>query len=143
MWTLDKSLGFLMTRTARSLKRALDSKLANHDLTATQYIVLARLWEEDGVSLTVLGESLYFDNPTLTGIIDRMERDGLLIRQRDNEDRRVVKIVLTQKGRDLQRTIGGLAEETDSKAWNGLSESQRKEILNHLDRIWKTLNGTL
>lgn len=125
------------------MKRALDAKLVDHDLTATQYVVLARLWEEEGTSLTELGERLYFDNPTLTGIIDRMERDGLLQRQRDQSDRRVVKVFLTDKGKALRQKIGRLAEETDCEAWSGSTESQKKELLNYLERIWKKLNGKL
>lgn len=143
MWKLDNSLGFLLTRTARALKRALDSKLVEHNLTATQYIVLARLWEEDGVSLTELGERLYFDNPTLTGVVDRMERDGLLERRRDRDDRRVVRVFLTERGKDLQQTIGRLAEETDGEAWNDSTASQQKEFLEHLQRIWKKIDGRL
>ncbi|MFQ5797434.1 MAG: MarR family winged helix-turn-helix transcriptional regulator [Bacteroidota bacterium] len=143
MWKLDSSLGFLMTRTARSMKRALDARLLDQNLTATQYIVLARLWEEDGISLSELGERLYFDNPTLTGIVDRMERDGLLQRQRDEDDRRVVKVHLTAKGRTLYHDIGYLAEETDAESWEGFTESQKKELLNYLERIWKKLYGRL
>lgn len=143
MWKLDNSLGFLLTRTARALKRALDSKLVEHNLTATQYIVLARLWEEDGVSLTELGERLYFDNPTLTGVVDRMERDGLLERRRDRDDRRVVRVFLTERGKNLQQTIGRLAEETDGEAWNDSTASQQKEFLEHLQRIWKKIDGRL
>lgn len=143
MWKLDSSLGFLMTRTARSMKRALDARLLDRNLTATQYIVLARLWEEDGISLSELGERLYFDNPTLTGIVDRMERDGLLQRQRDEDDRRVVKVHLTAKGRTLYHDIGYLAEETDAESWEGFTESQKKELLNYLERIWKKLYGRL
>lgn len=143
MWTLDKSLGFLATRTARSLKRALDAKLAEHELTATQYIVLVRLWEEDGIPLTQLGEPLYLDNPTITGIVDRMERDGLLERRRDGGDRRVVNVYLTKKGRDLRGRVGKLAEETDAEAWEGFSEAQKNELLDQLNRIWKKMNEGL
>lgn len=129
-----------MTRTARSMKRALDAKLVKYNLTATQYIVLMKMWEQDGISITELGERLYFDNPTLTGIVDRMERDGLLQRQRNDEDRRVVNLYLTTKGKGLQPQLERLAEETDTEAWTGFTESQKKQILDHHERIWKNLN---
>ena len=141
MWTLDNSLGFLMNRTARIMRRTLDAKLLKLDLTGTQYIVLVRLWVEDGISLSELGDRLYFDNPTLTGIVDRMERDGLLVRRRDEEDRRVVRVYLTSKGESLRHQIQHLAEETDADAWRGLSESQKEEIVNLHERIWKNLNN--
>ncbi|MBS4028841.1 MAG: MarR family transcriptional regulator [Ignavibacteriales bacterium] len=139
-WNLDTSLGFLMNRTARGMKRALDAKLLEHELTATQYIVLIRMYEEDGISLTELVERLYLDNPTLTGIIDRMERDGLLQRQRDDDDRRVVNVYLTAKGKLLRSEIEHLAQETDEDIWKNFSEPEKKEMLNYIERLWNNLN---
>jgi len=143
MWTLDESLGFTVNRTARAVRRGLDGSLVKHGLTASQYIVLERLWQEDGTSLTELGESLYFDNPTLTGIIDRMERGGFLQRQRDGDDRRVVRVFLTPVGRNLHETLGGKAEETDREAVSGLTEDEQRMLINTLNRIWKRMNEVL
>ncbi len=143
MWTLNDSLGFVLNRTARAMRRALDAKLVEHSLTATQYIVLERLWEEDGVSLTELGASLYFDNPTLTGVIDRMEKGGLLERRRNGDDRRVVRVHLTVKGRSLQDTVGGLAEEADGEASAGLSATEQRTLTEKLNQIWKKMDERL
>jgi len=140
---LNNSLGFLTNRTARAMKRALDSRLLEHNLTATQYIALAKLWEEDGISLSELGERLYFDNPTLTGVVDRMDKVGLLQRQRDEDDRRVVRVYLTPKGTNLQQEIGDLADGIDAKAWEGFTEAEKKKLLTQLDLIWKRMNGRI
>ena len=143
MWKVDESLGFVVNRSARAMRRVLDAGLVEHGITASQYIVLERLWEEDGISLTELGESLYFDNPTLTGIIDRMERGGFLERQRDDNDRRVVRIFLTRAGRSLQDTLGGKAEETDREAVSSLSVAEQQLLLHTLNRIWKRMDEIL
>ena len=140
MWKLDSSLGFLLTRTARGMKWALDEKLIEHNITATQYIVLERMWEKDGLSLTELGDRLHFDNPTMTGIIDRMERDGFLQRKRNDGDRRVVKVYLTPKGKIKQEQVGSIAEEVDNMAWEGFNQTQKKDLLKYLDRIWNKMN---
>ena len=141
MWTLDKSLGFTVSRTARSIKRALDAKLAEYNLTASQYVVMSRLFEEEGIKHNELGVRLNMDNPTITGIVDRMERDGLLQRRRDKSDRRVVRLYLTDVGKELIQEIEHFARETDEEAWSGISATQRKETLKNLDIIWKNLNG--
>lgn len=143
MWSLDNSLGFLMTRTARGMKRVLDAKLAKHGLTSTQYIVLARLWEGDGISITELCDRLSLDNPTLTGIVDRMERDGSLERRRDGDDRRVVNVYLTEKGRTLRKAVGSLAEETDAEAWEEFTVSEKRNMIDTLNLIWKRMNERL
>jgi len=143
MWSLDNSLGFLMTRAARGMKRVLDSKLAKHNLTSTQYIVLARLWEGDGISITELCDRLALDNPTLTGIVDRMERDGSLERRRDGDDRRVVNVYLTEKGRSLRQAVGSFAEETDAEAWKEFTAPDRKAMIDTLNLIWTKMSESL
>ena len=139
-WSLDQSLGFRLARAARSLKRALEAKLIGRNLTATQYVVLARLWLEDGVSITELGDRLGFDSPTLTGVIDRMERDGLVERKRNDEDRRVVRVYLTPKGSAMEREIGTFAADTDEEAWKHFSDAEREALLRALDIIGNTFN---
>lgn len=140
-WVLDHSLGFLLNRAARSMRRALDAKLVEHNLTATQYIVLAKLWEGDGISLSELGDRLDFDNPTLTGVIDRMERDGLVRRQRDADDRRVIQVHVTSKGQELRGAIGRIAGRIDDDAWAAFSEAEQKRFLSYLQLVWERLNG--
>jgi DNA-binding MarR family transcriptional regulator len=140
IWSLDLSLGFLLSKAARTMKRALDAKLANWNLTATQFIVLARLWEEDGISFSELSERLDFDNPTLTGIIDRMERDGLVARQRDGQDRRVVRVHVTPKGSKLREEIGLHGAAVDSAALHGLTPPQRRQMLESLQHVWRVLH---
>ena len=143
VWSLDNSLGFVMTRAARSMKRVLDAKLVEHRITSAQYIVLARLWEGDGISITDLCVRLYLDNPTITGIVDRMERDGLLERQRDRDDRRVVNVFLTEKGRKLRQAVGSFAEETDVVAWEQFTTSDKKAMIDALNLIWKKMSESL
>jgi DNA-binding MarR family transcriptional regulator len=72
-----------------------------YGLTGSQLIVLKMLGPKGRVSLSELSERIRAKNSTVTGIIDRMERDGLVLRRRSEEDRRVVLIELTAKGRKL------------------------------------------
>ena len=129
-----------MARTARSMKRALETRLSQHNITATQYIVLSLLCALDGISLSKLGQRLYFDNPTITGIIDRMERDGLVERRRIADDRRVINIFLTHRGKEMLEENGSVADEIDDLAMNGLTARERADFLKMLDKIWKTMN---
>lgn len=140
-WTLDQSLGFSLNKVGRAMRRALDTKLIQHNITVTQYIVLTRLWEEEGISLSVLGERMHMDNPTLTGIIDRMERDEILQRRRDGEDRRMVKVFLLDRGKKLHEEIGTLAEQTDAGAWDGFSPAEKRQLVRMLNRIWNNIHG--
>jgi DNA-binding MarR family transcriptional regulator len=72
-----------------------------YGLTGSQLLVLKMLEPRGHVSLSALSEEIRAKNSTVTGIVDRMERDGLVVRRRSGDDRRVVLVELTAKGRKL------------------------------------------
>ncbi|NJL10288.1 MAG: MarR family transcriptional regulator [Calothrix sp. SM1_7_51] len=74
----------------------------------------------------------------LTGVIDRMEERSLVYRERDPNDRRVVRIWLTPEGEKLKGTLPAIGEKTISKATQGLSESDYKTVMGILDCILQT-----
>jgi DNA-binding MarR family transcriptional regulator len=141
MRDFDYNLGFVLSRAARSMKRALDARLSPFAITSTQYIVLEKLWETDGLSLTELGKSLDLDGTTITGISDRMERDGLVERRRHSEDRRVISIFLTDKGKELKNSLADCASDVNSAALGSLSKTERAQIGTMLERIWEAMTN--
>jgi len=134
---LENSLGFQMVVAARSMKRALEIKLNEYNITSSQYTVLELLCRYNGLSLTDLGKALHFDNSTVTGIIDRMARAKLIRRSRNRNDRRIVKLYSTPKGRELQSIITKLAEKVNMKAVENFTEDEKNEILKLTKRIHK------
>jgi len=71
-------------------------------LTYPQYLAMLVLWEQDGLTVSELGERLYLDSGTLTPLLKRMETAGLLSRIRAVQDERRVHITLTAAGRKLK-----------------------------------------
>ena len=76
-----------------------------YGLTGSQLLVLKMLEPRGQLSLSDLSERIRAKNSTVTGIIDRMERDGIVARRRSDADRRVVHIELTPKGRKLAQGV--------------------------------------
>jgi DNA-binding MarR family transcriptional regulator len=140
MTTLEKSVGFLLNRAARSMKRGLEARLADYGITATQYVVLALLAKTDGLSQTQLGNRLSFDNPTITGVIDRMERDGLVERRRTSGDRRVFNIFLSDRARAILTDINSIAHEVNERALESYSSREKAVLISMLTTIWKNMN---
>lgn len=136
MFRLDESLGFLINRAAIAMRWALEERLAQYGLTAPQWAILARLWEEDGQSASAVGKSLHFDKPTATGIIDRLEQKGMVKKTRDPEDRRVIRVYLTGKGRKLQRHLPQLAREVNQTALKGMKDRDIRLLKSYLRKIW-------
>jgi len=141
MTALDRSVGFLLNRAARSMKRTLEARLATYGITASQYVLLAILAHRDGLSQTQLGNRLSFDNPTVTGVIDRMERDGLVERRRTSSDRRVINIFLTQKAREILSDLQEIADEVNDRALEEYSPKERSNLITMLNSIWRNMNG--
>jgi DNA-binding MarR family transcriptional regulator len=67
--------------------------------------VLMSLWREDGPKVIDLGRMAGLEPSTMTGLLDRMERDGLVTRSTDPHDRRVLRIYLTQIGQQVRRSV--------------------------------------
>ena len=130
-----------MVVTARVMKRALEVKLNENGITSSQYTVLEILWKHNGLSLTDLGKLLHFDNPTITGIINRMARAKLVKRMRDRNDRRVIKVLLTQKGSELQSILPKLAKAVNKKAVENFQEDEKEAILNLTKRLRENLTS--
>lgn len=143
MSALDNSIGFLVARTARSMKRVLDAKLVDSNITSTQYIVLQCLWDEDGLPLSELGHRLYFDNPTITGIVDRMEKVSLVARSRDTADRRVVRVYLGKEGKKLKALLPRIAAGINNDAIAAWSKSRKERFITSLNSIWERMNSSI
>jgi len=104
-------------------------------LTGPQLTVIKMLEGIGDLSLSELSERIRAQNSTVTGIIDRMEREGLVARMRSTEDRRVVKIKLTDKGARLAREIDVEPMEIFRKALDSLTRAEMGELMKILTKI--------
>ncbi len=99
---LDRQLCFALYAASRALTRAYGPLLEPLGLTYPQYLVLLALWQDDGLSVSQLGERLALDSGTLTPLLKRLEQRGLVGRRRGEDDERVVRVSLTAAGRGLR-----------------------------------------
>jgi DNA-binding MarR family transcriptional regulator len=90
---------YALSRQITNLYRPLLEKL---DLTYPQYLVMLLLWEHRELSVKAIGEHLKLDSGTLTPLLKRLEKRGLLTRARDQQDERLVKISITPIGEELK-----------------------------------------
>lgn len=99
---LDNQLCFALYSASLSMTKLYKPLLDALGLTYPQYLVMLVLWEQDGQSVTELGERLSLDSGTLTPLLKRMEAAGLLQRQRATDDERRLQVCLTPAGIALQ-----------------------------------------
>ena len=111
------------------------------DLTGPQLTVLKVLEGVGDLSLSELSERIRAQNSTVTGIIDRMEREALVVRARSTEDRRVVHIQLTEKGARIARDIAVEPMEVFRSALESLSAGEMRDLLKILTKIAQRVQG--
>ena len=99
---LDNQLCFPLYACAKEIVRRYKPFLDEIDLTYTQYIVMMVLWEEREINVKELGSRLYLDSGTLTPVLKRLEQKGLITRQRDDKDERVLIVSITKEGDGLK-----------------------------------------
>ena len=99
---LANQICFPLYAAARNVTGLYTPYLKPLGLTYTQYLVFLVLWEQDGVSVSRIGEKLMLDNGTLSPLLKKLEQEGYIERRRSVEDDRVVEIYLTEEGRALQ-----------------------------------------
>ena len=118
--------------------RRITKELARRaDLTGPQLTVVKLLEAFGDLSLSELSDKIRAQNSTVTGIIDRMERESLVLRERSKEDRRVVYIKLTPKGRELAREIPVEPMEVFKSALETLSQQEMKDLLRIMTKVAK------
>lgn len=99
---LDNQLCFPLYACAKEIVRRYKPFLDEIDLTYTQYITMMVLWEEKQLTVKELGKRLFLDSGTLTPLLKRLEQKGLVKRERDNEDERVLIVSITVEGEKLK-----------------------------------------
>ncbi|AOB30661.1 MarR family transcriptional regulator [Bordetella sp. H567] len=99
---LENQLCFALYSTSLAMSKVYRKLLSGLDLTYPQYLVMLVLWEQDGLTVSAIGERLFLDSATLTPLLKRLEAAGLVERARAARDERQVIVSLTEQGRQLK-----------------------------------------
>ena len=107
------------------------------ELAGARGRVIFALWNEDNIPIKKLVEKTSLDKATLTGIIDRLERDGFVKRVQSSEDKRVTLISRTGKDEIFKTKIPKVSDEQNSLFYKDFSPDEIEEFENYLKRILK------
>lgn len=140
MRDLDHSLPMLLLRAREATMGHFRPLLSDSGLTEQQWRVLRVLWERNGTEARDLAERAMMLRPSLTGVIDRLERDGLVERRSDGADGRKVRLWLTRKARRLYERLSPQLEKEYARMQARLSESGWNNLYAALEQLIQ-LNG--
>jgi DNA-binding MarR family transcriptional regulator len=127
--------------TRKALYRAFEAHAEAFDLTTAQFQVLKRLWQGDGIPTSVLTKDICSDGGTVTGLLDRLEAKGLVSRERNPEDRREVRIGLTERGRELEAPLMKIVNAVNERAIRGLDPEERRRLIAVMKKIGDNLEN--
>lgn len=116
------SLGYQVNHLARLMERALRERIEPLGVVPGQFAQLLALYETDGLTQAELCARVQVEQPTMAKTLARMERDGLITRVPDPDDRRRALVLLTARARELEGELVSAAQTVNAVATGGLGE---------------------
>jgi DNA-binding MarR family transcriptional regulator len=135
------SIGYLTRYAHRAFVKALADELEPHGILSAQWSVLRILWDIEGLTQVELAERMRVEKASLTGVLEGMERRGLILRVRNEDDRRKINITLTAQGRRLKSQLLPHAIKINRKATRGMSGSETLELRRLLAKLIQNIEG--
>lgn len=143
IFKIDEHTGILIKKAARLFEQVANRNLDELGVTYSQTIFLVRLWEKDGQTQIELAKSAGLKQPSVVRILDRMERDNLITRVRNKEDRRVFNFYLTEKAKKACRKLEDHANEMHDIATVDIANKDVEKLNHLLAEIIKNLQNFL
>ena len=121
---LTQCINYLLTTSQHTVSQFLNGKLCEHDLTPSQYGVLSCLWQREFATPKQISEILGLESSTISGVLDRMQKKGLIERIVNQEDRREVRVIPTKKGKQLEEPITAIIDEINAEVLKCFTEEE-------------------
>ena len=132
---------FITGKASTAIARRLQKKFNASGLTITieQWSVLYHLWKQDGLSQQQLCDATFRDKPSITRLVDNLEKLQLVRRVASKDDRRINMIYLTEEAQELQEQTMGLANQTLNEALEGVTNGQIEIAKEVLQKVYDNL----
>lgn len=109
--------------------------LGQYKITGPQLITLLAIEKHQPLAVSAIAAEIHLSSSTVIGILDRLDSKGLILRQRDMKDRRLVKVSLTEAGVEVARHAPSPLQETLAQAMSELPDSELEVIAESLERV--------
>ena len=135
--SLENRIFVALLRTADTLSQEAEQLLKAAGLTGAQYNVLRILRgaEPEGLPCRGIGDRMISHDPDMTRLLDRMEKRGLITRERQTDDRRVVKTRITPQGLSLLKTLDQPIHDLHKRQFRHISTARLKTLFDLLEEV--------
>jgi MarR family transcriptional regulator, organic hydroperoxide resistance regulator len=128
---------FLITKASQTGSAFWTKKVEHLGVTASQAMLLLFLDEEDRIPPNTLGQKIDITSATMTGILDRLEKNGLIARLPHLDDRRSLLVCLTERGAQVAKEINGIMTEANEEFLSRLTPKESELFRNLLKQVWQ------
>lgn len=135
MFDLDDCIAFITNKSAKKLADEFNRRLQENGTTRVQWIALFYIGKAGEISQKELSDYMDIKESSMVRLIDRMEKEELVERRKDSEDRRITKIILTDKGKFLKEDLMPIGQEFQNTVIKGISKENLeifKEVLQRM-----------
>ena len=139
---MEDTRSYSLARTCRLLRRRAHALLEDVGLHRGQQFALSALWEREGYTHSELAQKMRVRPATVTNMLQRMERAGLVTRKHDAKDQRVSRVYLTDAGRSIQRAVEGAWRDLEEQAFAGFTPEECALLDELLHRVQENLMQT-
>ena len=122
---LDNQLCFLLYVSSKEIIKKYTTYLKEHDLTYTAYIVIMAIEDKEKLNIKTLGNRVYLDSGTLTPLLKKLEKKGIVTRIRETNDERNLQISLTEQGVALKPELASISKNVFCDACVSKEEAQK------------------
>lgn len=132
---LKECINFLLTNAQHNVFQYLSKRLTEYDVTPLQHGVLSCLMGKSYDTPKHLAENLSLETSTISGVLDRMQKKGLIDRVVNKEDRREVQVRITEKGRELEEQITVVIDDVNAEVLKSFTDDEIAYLKNSLRHI--------
>ncbi|MDT3845151.1 MAG: MarR family transcriptional regulator [Bacillota bacterium] len=135
---IEECINYLLTGAQHKVFQKMKNELKEYDLTPIQYGVLKCIWQFGMTNPKEIADFHNIENSTMSGILERMESKGLIKREIDDNDRRYIKITLTETSKALEYSANKVIDKVNALALKDFSPEEAETLKNMLRRIIDT-----
>ena len=134
---LQSCINYLLTVAQHQVHQTFATALEQFNITPGQYGVLGCLWERGSCTPKEIAQILQLENSTVSGMLDRMQKRGLIDRVVDPSDRRSIRVVPSEEGMELKEGVLRVIDQLNAEILAGFPAEQRATLLDCLGQVGK------
>ena len=138
---IDNAFGVLVANIRNLLKNRLEKDLQEYGISPSESIIIRRLCEKDNLTQRELAKDTYFKQSSLTLLIDKLEKKGMVERRAKKNDRRAYLICITNEGKKLEQILKDASKKVEEEALKGVDKGTEEQLIQILKNIHSNLKS--